>query len=134
MYVCSYNSFVIRIASRCHSLFSILFSGLLNCVPYVLTCQRAFYVLKYLRTNVSCVLTYSRANVPYVLTCSRALRAYVLACQRALGFYLLTCQLALRGHVSMFLTCLRASLSCVPTCLRALTSNNKNKFSMTCFP
>ena len=37
-----------------------LYSSLLNCVPYVLTCQRAL-----------------RA---YVLTCQRALRAYVLTC------------------------------------------------------
>ena len=81
--------------------FSILFSGVLNCVPYVLTCQRAFYVLKYLRANVSCVLTYSRANVPYVLMCSRALRAFVLACQRVLRAYVLTCKRVLRAYVLM---------------------------------
>ena len=92
--------------------FSILFSGLLNCVPYALTCQRAFYVLKYLRANVSCVLTYSRANVPYVLTCSRALRAYVLACQRALRAYVLMCSCA---NVPWVFTCLRVNLPYVVT-------------------
>ena len=35
-------------------------TSLLNCVPYVLTCQRALR--------------------PYMLTCLRALRAYVLKC------------------------------------------------------
>ena len=47
------------------------FRSLLNCVPYVLTCQRAL-----------------RA---YVLTCQRVLRAYVLTSQRALRAYVLTC-------------------------------------------
>ena len=58
-----------------------------------------------------CVLTCSRGNVPCVLTCQRTLRAYVLTC----------------------LTCLHAHVLCVPKCSRAITSNNKSKFSMTCF-
>ena len=85
-----------------------------NCVPYVLTCQRV------LRT--------------YVHTCQRGLHAYVLTCQCVLRAYVLTCQCVLCAHVPMFLMCLRANLPCVPTCLCALTSNNKNKFSMACFP
>ena len=39
-------------------------SNLLNCVPYVLTCQR------------SCVLTCQRALRAYMLTCQSVLRAY----------------------------------------------------------
>ena len=55
-------------------------TSLLNCVPYVLTCQRALraYVLT---CQCALVLTCSRANVSYLLMCSRALRAlraYVL--------------------------------------------------------
>ena len=67
--------------------------SLLNCVPYVLTCQRAL-----------------RA---YVLTCQRTLLAYVLKCQRALRVHVLTCQLAWRAYV---LKCQRAY---VFTCERA---------------
>ena len=61
--------------------------------------------------------------VPYVLTCQRALRAHVLMCQHVL-----------RAHVPTFLACSRANMSCVPTCSRAITTNNKDKFSITCFP
>ena len=48
----------------------------------------------------------------------RTLRAYVLTCQRALR--------ALRASVPCVL--------CVATCSRAITTNNNNKFSITCFP
>ena len=71
--------------------------SLLNCVPYVPTCQRAL-----------------------LLTCSRA---KVQAC--------------LRANVSCVLTCSRSNVPCVlfvPTCSRTVTTNNKNKFSIICFP
>ena len=86
--------------------------SLLNCVPYVLTCQRAL-----------------RA---YVLTCQRTLLAYVLKCQRALRVHVLTCQLAWRANclnASVFmcllanvLTCLRVKVPRVPclTCQHSL--------------
>ena len=85
-------------------------------VPCVVTCSL---------TNVPCVLSclhatclrWSRDNVPYVLIRQRALRAYMLTCQRGFRSLVLTCKRALRAHVQ--------------TCI---TSNNKNKFSMTCFP
>ena len=103
---------------------------LLNCVPYVpsanvpcvLTCQRVLraYVPTYQhglrvtcsRANVYRVLKCSRVNVPYVLTCSRTLRAYVLTCQRALHDF----------------------CAYVPMCSSAIITNNKNKFSIICFP
>ena len=86
-------------------------ASLLNCVPYKLTCQRALhaYVLKCLR-----------ALRTHVLTCQRALRAHVLTCQRILYVYVLICQHALR-------------ILCMPTCSRAITTNDKDKFSITCF-
>ena len=90
--------------------------------------------LRALRSHVPTCFSCSHALRAYVLTCQHVLRAYVLTCQRVLHVYLLTCQLALRAHVPIFLTRLHANLSCVPTYLRALTSHNKNKFSMTCFP
>ena len=99
--------------------------SLLNCVPYVLTCQcvvRAF------------VLMCQRALRAYVLTCQLVLYAYVLKHQRVLRAYLFTCQLALLTLVPMFIMCLSAKLFCVPTCFRALTSNGKHKFSMSCLP
>ena len=62
--------------------------SLLNCMLYVITCQRAL-----------------RA---YVLTCLRALRAYVLTCQGVLHVYVLTpCVLC----VLCVLTCSRAITS-----------------------
>ena len=72
--------------------------SLLNCVPYVLTCQRALraYVLTYQRTLLAYVLKCQRALRVHVLTCQLAWRAYVLKCQRAYVFtceraYVLTC-------------------------------------------
>ena len=71
-----------------------LIKSLLNCVPYMLTCQRALratclradasYVLTCSCANTLCVLKCQRVSMPYVLTCQYALRAYVLMCQRAL--------------------------------------------------
>ena len=73
--------------------------SLLNCVPYVLTCQRALraYVLTYQRTLLAYVLKCQRALRVHVLTCQLAWRAYVLKCQRAYVFtceraYVLTCE------------------------------------------
>ena len=67
--------------------------SLLNCMPYVLTCQRVFRVC--------------------VLTCQRALRAYVLTCQHVLRAYVLMCQHVLRAYV---LTCSRANVPCLSKC------------------
>ena len=50
-------------------------------------------------------------QIPH-LTCPRSLRAYVLTRKRAL----------------------RAFCAKVPTCVRAINTNNKNKFSVICFP
>ena len=60
---------------------SLELTSLLNCVPYVLTCQRAL-----------------RA---YVFTCQRALRAYLLTCQRALRAYVLVCKHAILNNVNL---------------------------------
>ena len=95
----------------------------------VLACQRVF---------CAHVLACQRDFCAYVLTCQRALRAYMLMCQRALRAYLLTCQRVLLVYVLCLpcFACSRASVSCVlcvSTCLRATTTNNKDKFSITCF-
>ena len=71
-----------------------LITSLLNCVPYVLTCQRAL--------RATCL----RADASYVLTCSRV-------------------------NMLCVLTYSCVNVPCMPKCLRAITSNNKNKFSMT---
>ena len=95
-------------------------------------------------------LMWPHANGPCMLTCSCALHAYVLMCHCALRAYMLTCLpcfcahapmclVCLGAHVSMCLACLHAHyLAClhahVQACPRAKTSNNKNKFSITCLP
>ena len=71
--------------------------------------------------------------VPYTLTCQRTLCAYLLTGQLVLRAYVLTCQHASGALVLMCLTCSQSNVPFVPTCSRAVTSNNKNKFSMTCF-
>ena len=73
-------------------------------VPMCLACLHA-YVPCCLRANVPCVLTCSPANVSCVFTCSRV-------------------------NVPCVVTCSSAN---VPTCSRAITTNNKNKFSVS-FP
>ena len=88
------------------------------------TCQRVLRAY---------VLACQRASRAYVLTCPRALRAYVLKCQRALRAHVPTCLACLRPQVPCVLTCSCANVPCVPKCWRAITSNNKNKFSMTWF-
>ena len=99
--------------------------SLLNCVTYVPTCQRALraYVLAYQRPLRAYLLTCQRALCAYVLTGQRALRAYVLTRQCALRAYVLKCQRALRAYVPF-----------VSMCSRAITTNNKTKFSIICFP
>ena len=72
--------------------------------------------------------------MPYVLTCQHALCAYVLTCQRALHAHVPTCLVCLRAHV---ITCSLANMPCVlcmPMCSRTITTNDKDKFSITCFP
>ena len=69
-----------------------------------------------------------RAHVPTCFACLR------VTCSCANVFCVLTCLAALRAYV---LTCWRALLAfCayVPTCSRDVTTNNKNKFSIICFP
>ena len=102
-----------------------------------------------LRAHVPTCLTCLRAHVP---TCLTYLRAHVLTCLTCLRAHVQTCLACLRAHVSTYLACLCAQVStcfacsrpnvpcvlkcsrtCVPKCSRAITSNNKNKFSMTCF-
>ena len=88
-------------------------------VPTCLACLRAHLTtcLAWSRANASCVLS------AHVLTCLACLHANVLmrlACSRANVSYMLTCQhvfLALRAYV-----------------LAYYNSNNKNNFSITCFP
>ena len=79
-------------------------TNLLNCVPCVLTCQRALraFVLTCQRVLRTYVLTCQRALSTYVLTCRHLLRAYVLTWQRALRAYMLMFQRALRAYVLTF--------------------------------
>ena len=76
-----------------------MYGSLLNCVPYVLTCQCALHT--------------------YVLMCQHPLRAYVLMCQRVLLAYMLTCQCALRAYMLMYFVCLLVNVPCVLMCLHA---------------
>ena len=95
--------------------------SLLNCVPYVLTCQhtlRAYVLtcLACLRVKVPCVLMYIAcllSNMPCVLMCSRANVLCVL--------------------VSCVSTCSRDQVTTCLACLRAITTCDKDKFSITCF-
>ena len=68
-----------------------------------------------------------RAHVPTCFACLRALVRTCFACLRAqlaaLRAYVLTCRRALRAFCAY-----------VPTCSRDVTTNNKNKFSIICFP
>ena len=59
------------------------------------------------------------------------------ACLRAHLPTWLPCLRALRSYVPCVVTCQRtlcASCAYVPRCSRAITTNNKNKFSVICFP
>ena len=97
------------------------------------------------RANMSCMLTCSCANVSCMLTCSRAYVPCVLQCSRVSVPCVLTCS---RANVSCVLTCSRANVLCVLTRQRILYAlrtyvltcynykwpNDKDKFSITCFP
>ena len=134
---------------------NLFYLSLLNCVPYMLMCQHALrgYMLLCQSTLHVYVLTFLHALCAYVLTCPRVLHAYVLSayvpcvrrCLRTSMACLLTCS---RASVPCVLACSYASVSCVllwlrahvPTCLacfpciRAITINDKDKFSIICFP
>ena len=95
--------------------------------------------LRTLRAHVPACLACLRAHVP---TCLACLRAHVPTCFACLPDHVSTCLACLRAHVSTYLACLRAH---VPTWLArlvahvstyscAITTNNKNKFSVICFP
>ena len=99
-------------------------SSLLNFMRYVLLCQ------------LPCLITCLCA---YMLTCLHALCAYVL---RA---YVLTCLACLHAYVPCMLTCQRVlyvyvltsqhlCMLCMSTSSHAITTNDKDKFSITCFP
>ena len=91
-----------RIAMQCHpSLYYIMY---LETLLFVVQCNVFISLLWFLLSLLNCV--------PYLPTCQRALRAYVLTCQRVL----------------------RAFCACVPMCSLDATPNNKNKFSIICFP
>ena len=90
-----------------------------------------------------------RANVSCVLTCSRALRAHVLSYLACVRAHVPTCLACSRAHVPMCLACLRDHMNtcsclscprvnvpcvlCEPTCSLAITTNEKYRFSTTCF-
>ena len=100
-----------RIAMQCHpSLYYVIYIGTL-----LFAVQRNAFIslLWFLLSLLNCV-----PYVPHVPTCFACLRALVRT--RA---YVLTCRLALRAFCAY-----------VPTCSRDLTTNNKNKFSIICFP
>ena len=77
------------------------------------------------RVNVPCVL---RAYVPMRLTCLRAHVPTCFVCSSANVSVCLTCS---RVNMLCVLTYSCVNVLCMPKCLRAITSNNKNKFSMT---
>ena len=94
--------------------------SLLNCVPYVLTCQHALcaYMLTcqcalhaYVLKCLAC-LRAQMLNVPCVLMCSHdkcVLHPYLLMCQRVLHAYLSL------ANVSCMLTCPNDNLPCMLT-------------------
>ena len=81
--------------------------------------------------------TYSRGNVPNVLTCLACLHAHVPTSLASLRAHVSTCLACLRANLPCVLTCSRTNVPCVlcmSTCSHAITTNNKEKFSWTCFP
>ena len=99
----------------------IVFMSLLFMIFYFyLSYKWILFVLTFL-LNILCYF-YESANL-------RALRAHVPACLTFLRADVPTCLACLRARVVMFLACLSAHVFK----LRAITSNSKNKFSMTCF-
>ena len=105
--------------TRCSNRFNYFIKqkqSLLNCVPYVLTCQLV------LRAHMLTCIACSRAYVPTCLECLRASHVD------------LPCVLMWsRVNVASVLTCSHGNVSCVPTCSIAIISNNRNKFPVTCF-
>ena len=96
-------------------LFRTTIRSLLNCLPYVLTCQCVLlsYVLTCLACLHTCVSTcfacsranvsaYFRAHVPTCFACLRTNLSCVLACCRA---HVLTCLTCSRANVSLRATC-----------------------------
>ena len=101
------------------------------CVLKTCSLANVSSVPTYSRVSVTCVLTCWRANVPCMLTCSCANMPCVFTCWHANVSCLSTC-----SCLPCF-ACSRASVPCVlcvSTCSRATTTNNKDKFSITCFP
>ena len=94
--------------------------------------------LMYLGNSESAILCVLHTHVPACLAC---LHAYVPMCFGYLRAHVLTCLEYLPAHVPTSLACLRAHgatcFACfranAPTSSRAITSNNKNKVSMTSF-
>ena len=75
-----------------------------------------------------------RVHMPTCLACSRAQVPTCIACSRA---HVPTCLACSRVNVSCVSTCLRTNLPCVlcvSTCSRVITTNDKGKSSITCFP
>ena len=98
-------------------------------VPCVLACLRV------LRAYMPCVLrclSCLRAIVPWVLRCSRICVPGALKCSRVNVFCVSTrshdqvLARTLCAHVSTCLACF--------VCSRAITTNDKYRFSITCFP
>ena len=76
--------------------------------------------------------------MPYVLKCLACLCAHVSMCFTCFRAYVVTCFACLCAHVitCSCLACSRVNVTrvlCVPTCSRAITTNDKYKFSITCF-
>ena len=105
-------------------------------VPCMLSFQRA------LRAYVPCMLTYSCASIACVLMCSMPC---VLMCSCTYVPCMLTCSCAYvpctlmcsQANVSCMLTCSCVNMSCllcVPMCSHAITTNDRDKFSIICFP
>ena len=86
--------------------------SLVNCVPYMLMFQCS---------DVLTCLACSCAHVPCMLMRLACLRAHMpmcLACSRALHTF----------------QCSLDNVPCIPMCSHAITMNDKDKFSITCFP
>ena len=105
-------------------------------VPCMLSFQRA------LRAYVPCMLTYSCATIACVLMCSMPC---VLMCSCTYVPCMLTCSSAYvpctlmcsQANMSCMLTCSCVNMSCllcVPMCSHAITTNDRDKFSIICFP
>ena len=78
-----------------------------------------------------------RAVGAHVTTCLACLRVHVLTCLACLRAHVTMCFTYTRANVSCVSTCSRTNMPCVfcvPTCSGAITTNDKDKFSITCFP